>query len=170
MQANGHLYAQSHNLPPLLRPTIPPPNPNHSLAFLNSLALLREDLAAKIENRQRTRNAHGLAGRKNSQIPATEEAEEAESACDAQQFGNVLEICFGGRGCNGEVCCGDEGEEHDEAEEGECEEQVDAEGADEKDDAGNGPVGQLGYCHGCGAQASDAGAYMVMLWNPCDAL
>lgn len=57
-----------------------------------------------------------------------------------QQFVDVFDISFSGGGPNAEVSRSYEGEQHDEAEEGQCEEDVDAEGADEEDEACNSPI------------------------------
>jgi hypothetical protein len=74
-------------------------------------------------------------------LPSTDQSNKSKSTSDLQQLENVCEIGFGSRRRNSGVGCGDEREQHDEAEEEEHEQHVDAQSADQ-----------------------------VMLWNICEEL
>ena len=68
----------------------------------------------------------------------------AETTPNPQQHRDMLQIRCSGGGRDGEICRRDEGEEKDEADEDEHEGDVDAERADEEDEADNTPVRMLG--------------------------
>ena len=102
--------------------------------------LLREDLAAKVEYRQRARDADSFARSQDSQVPAADQSKKSEASRNVQKLVDVFHVGLGGGMRNAEVCGGDEREEHDETKEGESKECVDAESADEEHEACNRPV------------------------------
>lgn len=95
-------------------------------------ALLWEDLARQIKDRQEVRQSNRLASRKDSKVPSTDNAEHTKATSDLEQVQNVRGISSGRGVGSSEIGGGDECEEHDQTEEYEGEEGVDAEGADEE--------------------------------------
>lgn len=93
-----------------------------------------------------------------------------------KQLRDVGDIGGSGRGRDGEVSGGNESEEHDEAEERKGEEQVDADSADEEDEACDAPCLETQHTlykhtlsHKDGASNREQGGqstYMVTLWKP----
>jgi hypothetical protein len=81
----------------------------------------------------------------------------------------VCEIGFSGRRRDSGVGCGDEREQHDEAEEEKDEEHVDAEGADQDHEADHGPICTM-WVSNSSRNPKVRTTYIVMLWNICEEL